>query len=753
MNKTRTIITTSIFGILILSFMIIGFIKKGDILYSLENIEVGAGEYEKIIANKIELKRGIYRIDVDYECNTDNSDMYIAYLTPRDESVGKDKLRSTGGYLFLNKDCDYQEFYLNENTDDLYIELTAYYDDFTIDSLKIIDTGKLWFCSAIRLAIIYCLIMLLLFALERIRKGSISDDVVRRWVAFFAIWVLSAIPWLCGLTILTPDGPYHMERVEGVANALRAGIFPVRIEPSWLQGYGYANGLYYSDIFLVFPAILRIIGFSVTESFNAYLLTVNALIIVISNYAFRKIIKNEYVALIMTAMYALSEVKYYQFMRGGAIGEGTALVFMPLVLLGFYEIFYGENEILDKKQVNTSRKGWIYLSIGYSGLICCHILSTEITIIVSVLFVLLNIKRLFVRKNIFEIIRAALFTVLMTLWFSVPFLESYIFENINIKYVYSRKIQGAGLYPLQLIINFYGKFQVVDGEGITGFTKIGIGPVLIISTVAFLVSLFIKRKNKNDLGRFCVVLCFIAIVLTAFSTKVFPWDYLQENVGSMRGLISAIQFPLRFLEWATLLLIAIFGYVAIMIKESNKKAIIWLFSIFVSLGIAFSLVARIDYYNMDVLKYPLGNFEGIRTDYVAGGEYVLRDTNMATLEYAKIGSSDNIVYDNYSAGMLRGSLTAENNSDEEGYIEFPLSNYRHYTAKDSLGNKLLIENGDNNVVRVILPKSFSGEVFVKYTPPMYWHVCEIISLISVLSFIALVIRKRLLNREVIENVG
>ncbi len=747
-NLKKQVIVSIVFTLVCCFFVGIGLQKKDKLVYSFDSKDVKAGEYERVVYDDIKLEPGVYRIVTDYSYETRNSQMYIAYYTPRDSSVGKNKLRSTGSYLYLNKNVDSQEFYLYEKTYGLKVSVTAYYDDFTIDSLKIFDTGKLWFCLATRFAFLYVIVMIIIQVINGIRAGKISNEVVRRWIAFFAIWILSALPWLCGLTILTPDGPYHMERVEGVANALRTGQFPVRIEPSWLQGYGFANGLYYSDLFLTFPAILRILGFSVTESFNAYLLTVNALIIIVSNYSFRKIIKNENISLIMTAMYALSEVKYYQFMRGGAIGEGTALVFLPLVLLGFYEIFYEEN----KQHIKwNNKKGWIYLSIGYTGLISCHILSTEITIAVSILFVLMNIRKLFIKNSILEIIRAAIFTSLTTLWFSIPFLESYINENINIKYAYSRKIQDAGLYPLQLLINFFGRFQE-EGGGITGFTKIGIGPVLLVSLVAFIVIIIVSRK-KEEYRCFFVSTSLIAIVLTVFSTNVFPWDYLQDNVGFLKALISAIQFPLRFLEWATLMLIVVFGYVTLKIKEIDNKFVISLLAIFASLGIAFSLIARIDYYNMDVLKYPLGNFDGIRTDYVAGGEYVLRGTDISLLEYSKIGSGENIEYENFFGGMLSGSMFVRNNGNEDSYVEFPLLNYRHYKAKDNDGNQLRIVNGDNNVVRVIIPPSFSGNIFVKYTPPFYWHICEIISLISVITFVALMFRKEMRKREAVNNVG
>lgn len=747
MNKKRTIITTSIFAILILSFMIIGFIKKGDILYSTENIEVGAGEYEKIIANQIALKRGIYRIDVDYVCNTEYSDMYISFLTPRDQSVSKDKLRSTGGYLYLNKTFDYQEFYLYENTDKLYIELTAYYDDFTIESLKITDTGKLWFCGAFIVLIAYILFWGIVTVYCGVKNKSLTQDKFISIIALSIIWLVTSTPILCGYTVLTADGPYHMERVEGIANAIKAGIIPVRIEPSWLQGYGYGNGLYYCDLFLVIPAVLRIIGFSVTASYNTYLLLVNAFVIIVSNYSFRKITKNEYIAILMASLYSLSEIKFYQFTVKGTLGEGTALIFLPLVVLGLYQILYEENDTTKKigekdYHISLIKDGYFNLSIGYIGIICSHILSTEITLFVTLIFVILNIKKVFNRGVLLDFIKAILITALATLWFTIPFIESYILEDVNIKHSFARTIQTDGLMPFQLLINFFGIHSADKSSGIMAYEPVGLGIPIVLGMALFfggIISSFIKKeKIKTEHYPFYVTSFTISILLIAFSIRQFPWDMIQSKLTIVAPLISSIQFPRRFLEWGTLLCIIILGNVIYRMKENKKATLAYTLIVFAIVGTLFSSVSRTDYNVATALKYPLGNFEGIRTDYVAGGEYMLYGTDQTLLKYSKIAASDGIIYSDYSSGALSAEVYVENSIDAEGYLELPLLNYRHYKAYVH-SQQLRVVNGDNNVVRIVVPGGMNGMISVKYTPPVYWRLCEIVSLISIMWLVFYVI--------------
>ncbi len=740
MKRNRLIIISSIFMFIMILFITMGLINRNKCLYSFDEVEIKAGEYEKVLYDNISLNPGIYRIDTKYCCETNQSDMYIAFYTPRDNSIGNNKLRSTGGYLYLNKFEDSQEFYLYEKTDDLYIELNSYYDNFSIESIKIFNTGKLWFCATLIALVVYAIALLGIYLIERIRDKSISKEELIRIVSFTGIWIITSLPYLCGNTVLTADGPYHMERVEGVANAIRAGIIPVRIEPTWLQGYGYADGLFYCDLFLVFPALLRIIGFSVTASYNAYLLLVNALVIVVSDYAFRKLIKNEYIALLMTTMYSLSEIKYYQYVYKGTLGEGTALIFLPLVLVGLYGILYEKDKY---------KNVWVNLALGYIGLISSHTLSTEITLFVTLFIVLLNIDKLFKRGEIIDLFKSVGLTLLATAWFTVPFIESYIYEDVNIKHSFSRSIQSEGLSPIQLAINFFGR---KSNEGLlSGIEPVGLGVPLLLALIAFICIISymtIKKKKTESIStRYFLTSCIIAIVLIVFSLKLFPWDTIQSSSKYLAPLISSIQFPRRFLEWGTLLSIVVLGGVLKILLDSKLTIVARALIVLTIAGIIFSFVSRMDYNVATVLKYPLGNFDGIRTDYVAGGEYVLYGTDLGQLQYSKIYASDGIIYTDYASDHLAGSLKVENASNQEGYIDLPLLNYRHYIATAETGKRLAVANGYNNVVRVLVPSGFSGILSVKYTPPVYWRICEIISIISGIVFVLYMLKDKLIKAE------
>ena len=58
-----------------------------------------------------------------------------------------------------------------------------------------------------------------------------------------------------------------------------------------MEGYGYPISVYYGDILLYIPALLRLMGFSVTQCFKFYILMINIGTVVCS-YVF--LIKNKH---------------------------------------------------------------------------------------------------------------------------------------------------------------------------------------------------------------------------------------------------------------------------------------------------------------------------------------------------------------------------------------------------------------------------------------------------------------------------
>ena len=109
------------------------------------------------------------------------------------------------------------------------------------------------------------------------------------------IAILASVPCMQNANLTGGDLGYHLMRIEGIKDGLKSGQFPIRIEPEWLFGHGYANSVFYCSTLLYFPAILRLLGFTVMTGYNAYCIAVTIATVGVAYYCFAGIFKDRYI--------------------------------------------------------------------------------------------------------------------------------------------------------------------------------------------------------------------------------------------------------------------------------------------------------------------------------------------------------------------------------------------------------------------------------------------------------------------------
>lgn len=213
--------------------------------------------------------------------------------------------------------------------------------------------------------------------------------------------VLVIVAFLLGLPLYQPgivggiDLPFHMNRIEGIYEGLKEGQFPVRIQPGWLNGYGYAVSVFYGDILLYFPAVLRLVGFSLQDAMKAYLIAVNFLTVFAAYFSFRKCLWCNEAALTAAVLYAGAGDRLVRFYDSSQIGAVSAMIFYPVVFAGLYLLFTREKQGRDDRT-------WLWLLTGFSGLLMTHLLSCIMIGIFAAVSCILCIRRLFRRDAIKE---------------------------------------------------------------------------------------------------------------------------------------------------------------------------------------------------------------------------------------------------------------------------------------------------------------------------------------------------------------
>lgn len=558
---------------------------------------------------------------------------------------------------------------------------------------------------------------------------------VNRWFLILICVIVASLPLFMNYLINGHDLEFHLIRIEGIYNGIKNEIFPVKIQDYWFNGYGYPVGVFYGDWLLYIPVLFRFLGFSIQASYQLFVFIINFLTAVVAYCSFKRLFNDEKIGVLGCYIYTLSLYRLENVYSRAAVGEYCAMIFLPIVFLGMYEILF------EKDQGKSSPV--VILSIGLTGLIHTHMLSCEMVAIFILITCVIFIKNVLKRNTFVKLLLTVLITVLLSLDFLVPFLDYYIQDYVLVTselWVWRRiPIQDLGLFLNQIFAVFIKPFgQSVGIEaGVYKEITFSIGLPLILGMILFgYVALNINKEQKRDLVFKIGVYSFVMFVFTLLlSSRYFPWTKISTIHEICLSLISSIQFPWRFLSIASLFGV-IFSCVSIIYLEKKLKEAyryLPLYTIF------FALIISVGAYNNSILfeaneegDYYCYNADDLNIKRFDAGEYLPESTVGSQLEEGKIFKTNNIILREYSKEGL--SIECNVFADElGGYIEVPLLYYKGYKVIDTNTNlNLDFVNGNNNVIRIILPANYSGNIKIFFEEPIYWRIAEIVTYCSII---------------------
>lgn len=592
---------------------------------------------------------------------------------------------------------------------------------------------------------------------------TLSDKNVM--VCLGGIILLASVPLLSGYVIAGADTGYHLLRVEGIKEGLLSGQFPVRIHPGWLQGHGYATGIFYCDTFLYIPALLRILGFPMGVTYLFYKFLVNCATVLVAYFSFSRMFQNQYIGVFGSTLYTLNIYRFICMYLKDHLGQYTAMIFLPLLFYGLWRLLTEDIRSKEYKKV------WIALTVSMTGIIQCHILTCEMAALFGILICLVYLKRVVQKETLLEVLKAVATTVLLNAWFLIPFLDYMMQEKLIITgdSVYTRTIQGYGSLLPQLLglFHFAGYRDSDKSGGMTGEIPFSLGISLIFVLVCFWYVWFSSRDQQKDklqtvdglknaegqsdieMKKWVCTCGVLGLLCLWMATVYFPWDRLQSLGGILQRLVSALQYPTRMLEMAAVFL-SIAGcmtwkWMKELFGKTQWKAFVGMALILVLLptGIFFSdLLSSAAFYN-------LYDNHGMGNEYLSGREYLPVDTDETLLKEGQVIYSESVQMKSYEKKALQVDMVLENSSAEDQTVLLPMLYYRGYQAKDmDTGAILEAVPGDNHVVSISLPAGYQGHVRVVFVSPWYFRLSEVISLLSVLCLIGLWIWKNSVSKKV-----
>lgn len=683
-----------------------------------------------------EAKAGVYRVILKYD--VDGDDEYYVHLTANGDDYPV--LLSDDFLLNPNRNELSFQIWLNSETKDLQLRvecgLAGQEDrEASLHLEKIVFTRSTLGSICYTLIKAICALLLLDFLIIGYLWRDRLKDNLAIFIALMVIVFISSVGTLINVMPHGHDLVFHLSRIYGLAEGIRSGDFPVKIQPNWCGEYGYAVSVFYGDILLYFPALLVLLKVPLTIAYKAYIWVINIGTVCSSYYCFKQISKDKYIGVTCCALYTLSIYRLCNIFLRAAVGEYTAMMFLPLVVLGIWQII---QEDLKKKEFRNS---WVVLCGGMSGIIWSHVLSCEMLALFLLIVGTLTCNRLVQRERMLAVGKSILGTLGLCAAFLIPFLD-YAREDINVfieREHYRIQKYGISIYEL-FSVGTTGHMSYT-GNGLESKIPIYLGfAALMILVMALIV---LVKCNHWEYGEKKQYICVMG--LTGFAillaSNIFPWNRL-ETVHLLKKLIGTLEFPFRFMIIAMgiLTLLACLTLYKIKMIGVNGRVVqgILLALCVICAYQGLQYVDQIIRNNENYTKYDgVGWSEDTLTVY--GGEYYYKGTNYSlALEDNSVGGKCAI-----NSVERKGTKYAISCSTEEKcFLEMPLFYYPDYQCKDILtGNALQVVRGENNEVWVELPEKYEGTLQLAFVEPWYWRLAEICSASAFLGLIWLIIHR------------
>lgn len=545
---------------------------------------------------------------------------------------------------------------------------------------------------------------------EVLKKRNIIDFII-----LLIITLIISIPLFNNkLDVYMDDGIQHISRSYGTAISMKNGNY--NIITDFANNFGYSWNLFYGP-FTTYGLI--IIELLVENFVVAYKIFVYILLLLSGIFMYKlvyQMVNNRNVALLSAAIYVLSPYHLTDLYIRNALGEFASFAFIPLVFLGLYNLF------------NTTENNY-YLAIGAIGVILTHNLSTIITAIFALIYLLTNIKELKNRKILMNLLINILFIVLITSFFWLPMIETKLSANYCVYedgfMATSESTASRGLSISNLFITFTNDVFVFE-----------VGPCLIL--LAF--SIMSLRNLESNRKEYILFLIFSLISLF-MTTKYFPWKYLPNS-------FSIIQFPWRMLEFSCFFLsivCAINAYV--IIKRFNLKDVIILILILLIYILALNpYVPYLEDEIINIENIEQGIVSGRENEIVAGiakGEYL---TTKANNNRFYIATREDKIY------VLNGKAIIEDENKTNEKYEFKVKNIEgtEYEAPYIFypGYKVTVDGieiktheTENGFLGFKIDEQTEAIVEITYTGTKWMNISSFISLISFIVFLVYIWKK------------
>lgn len=547
------------------------------------------------------------------------------------------------------------------------------------------------------------------------KEIKFNINLIKFIVVVLALSIFACQPYLNNITIYAHDLGYHLNRIIEISKNLEMNVFPSFIHSGLLNNLGYANSIFYPELFLYIPAFLMLIlDLHVYTAYKIFLILITFFTFTITYISTKEIFKNKQIAWISSLLYIFSLYRLTDIYVRGAVGEILAFMFIPLLFYGLYEIIFKYNN------------RWWILPLALFGIANSHILTFILVIPIVILMCLANIKEFIKNKNkLINLIIAIVVSIVICMGVFVPIIE----QKINDKFYLDEEFLELSETVKQRAnsISMILSSRLKSGDAVNSSINQnemseGIGAILLILT-----SLIFFRKGINyKENKFEIQLIVLGSILCLITTKLFPWEKLS--------FLNILQFPFRLNIIATICFVWVGAKSFYEVVENKKDStiIITIFILVIS-GYALNNVEV----NVNPQVYP--SFESVigGINQTGNSEYLPQNADLEDIYLYNINTKENKLYFEQYGSKIEFEYNEESVPME---INIPLIYYKGYTATvtDKSGKEMklsVLKNEKNGHVLVKSDEIITGKIIVEYKATLVQIISYIITGISLLVLI------------------
>lgn len=389
---------------------------------------------------------------------------------------------------------------------------------------------------------------------------------------------------------INEDTYFHLNRMIGLRNVFRSPINYLNFAHN-----GPMVNIFYPWL-TMYPMYLlyRITG-SYVMAYKLFYTGLAILTIFTAYYVMEKISGNKMSAFVFAVTYTYSAYRFINVFRRAHLGESISITGLLLVLLGLYNIAFGD------------RRKWGSLAIGMAVIAYSHNLFLVTTSGIIGLFVLISLwtwdDR---RKRLISLAGAALTALAFSAASIIP-----ILQYLRTDQLYTPGGSGQGLQNTA-----FSLWMVIRQSLLNRPVSYAPG-FLVLAGLLFLGLFYLMgslKKGPADRNRGIDFFALTGSIVFFAATNLLPWKFLGDHTP-----LYIIQFVWRLNAHSTIFILAAFSYYLPRVLRSRKSgiavsAVLVLLSVFLHLSAILTLHKE---ENTRILEAESASGDAITFDYAA----------------------------------------------------------------------------------------------------------------------------------------